>query len=120
MAWDPSPAGYEFVQQNVYSLWRGTVVGGGFGPLTNPAEHYCLVTCNGNGNNGSCAKRDSQQNPIESGTHALHPSLSLPDDEGKHRAQNAQTTTRTPQGLLWVFFIHWVTVPRTEKWLEYP
>ncbi|ROI74431.1 Stanniocalcin-1 [Anabarilius grahami] len=66
MAWDPSPAGYEFVRQNVYSLWRGTVVGGGFGPLTNPPEQYCLVTCNGNGNNGSCAKRDSQQNRIES------------------------------------------------------
>lgn len=64
VAWDPGPAGYEFVRQNVYSLWRGTVGGGGFGPFTHPAECYCLVTCKGNGNNGSCAKRDSQQNLI--------------------------------------------------------
>ncbi len=117
MAWDPGPAGYKFVRQSVYSLWRGTVGGGGLALLLNPLKvivlsHVRVME--------TIAKKDSQQNPIQHGTHALHPSLSLPDYGGKHRAQNAQTTTRTPQGLLWIFFIQWVTVPRREKWLEYP
>ncbi len=85
------------MRQSVYSLWLGTVEGGGLALLLNPQKvivlsHVRVME--------TIAKKDSQQNPIQRGTHALHPSLSLPDYRGKHRAQNAQTTTRPAVDIL--------------------
>lgn len=42
VAWDPGPAGYEFVRQSVYSLWRWTVGGGGLALLLNPLNVIVL------------------------------------------------------------------------------
>lgn len=64
-------------------------------------------------NSKSCAKSDSQQNPILYGTHPLTPCVPITPPPlpygGKHRAHNTQTASKPPRGLLWVFSTLWVT-----------
>ncbi len=112
MAWDTGPAGYKFVRQSVYSLWLGTVGGGGLALLLNLQKvivlsHVRVME--------TIAKKDSRTQ--YSVAHMPYTPLCHSLTTG---ANTGHKMPRLPQVLLWIFFIQWVTVPRREKWLEYP